>query len=641
MYLNWRQRLNQQPQLNKMDNWPVISVLFLKKPNRKKFIRNYKIIVSVLAGETLKETAVKYDVSSSTVNYLLNRCLAGIENVDPPLTAALVPGNRLVKGERKKKLSSLERSQGCRGSFQYLIRNVPNLRNHLDNLLSNHIKRTKYGQNLNPKFFHKAFLQYLIDKNWPKNKYPFDQTSLAYESARKYFHQRIKELSVPKQRKKQITITRKLPKYAYQDIQIDSQLLDINSSIYIELSSELIPLRMSRITLFLAKDVATDAIISYHLWLTKSPNQYDLLNLIEGIHRPWKPLKLSTPGLKYVPGSCLPTGLQDSFQRASIGILRLDNALCHLADTVKNYVCSKLNATLNYGLPGQPKKRNFVEYAFRLISSELNRFPSTTGSHPKDPIKETRENIKHPPILTINALEEALSILITAHNVHPQGRLGGSSPIDLLQHQMSKGLIRTSSAQPKTTTSPFNQRRKVNLHWYRHEGRTPHINFEGIRYSNKHNFEKYAAKASKIVIEFDPRDIRSVTAYSENGKRLGILHAEESWQKFPHSITTRKRIKQLIRSQKLKSVDPLASYFSYLLNEKHLPKNATEIVRLSRETHVVSSQKSENKFAQKTPAQRRYKGSNRRIRRKIPTWSSGLFKTQKKPGNKKWTKANE
>ena len=152
-------------------------------------------------------------------------------------------------------------------------------------------------------------------------------------------------------------------------------------------------------------------------------------------------MNLKTPGLIYIPGSGFPSGLSEEFCNIGLNMVRLDNAFCHIAHTVRDYVCNELGATISLGLPAKPKMRNLIEFAFRILNYDMHRFPSTTGSHPKDPIKETSKNSKKPPIITLNALEEVLSVIISGHNAKPQNKLGGSSPLGLMKFHMAKTAI--------------------------------------------------------------------------------------------------------------------------------------------------------------------------------------------------------
>ena len=621
--ITWKCQLDIYPSLKNMDNWPAINILDIPKTKRKYFNRNRQVITLILNGKSSKEVAHQFNVDPSFVYYLLRRCLSCEEDSEPALTKALIPGTRLTSYIRKLPLSDLSNSNGTSGSFNYLLSTIPGLRDHLDQIISNHIKRTKYSQNLKPKFFHTEFKRYLRERNWPQSKYPFNQDSEAYESARKYFHQRQKELSIPKPKKNKVITFTKTPEIAYQEIQIDSQLQDVNTSVYIDFNGKQLPHRLSRVALYLAKDVATDCILSYKICLTKDPTQLDLLHLLEGIHSPWGELDLVTPGLQYEPGACLPSSLSTEFTKVGLGMVKFDNALSHVSHLVRDYICDVHAATLNLGLPAHPKGRNFVEYAFRIMSEDTHRFASTTGSHPNDPIKESRVNAKSPPLLTLNSFEEIISVLITSHNVRPQVRLGGSSPLQLIQHQMATHLIRLSYDYSLSSNSPFKKRKQVPIKWYRNENGAAFINFLGVRYKGK-CLEAVSSVMKNIIIEYDIRDIRNIQALTVNGRKLGVLNADKSWQKFPHSIDTRRRIQKFTRKKRLHGNDPLAGYFNYLMHHKEQPKNNLELIRVYREFELNKQSKLEIETSHNSL-------SNKQsfLTVKVPKWTPNLHQEYK------------
>ena len=349
-----------------------------------------------------------------------------------------------------------------------------------------------------------------------------------------------------------------------------------------ELNNELIPLRLSRVALLKAIDVSTNCCLGYHLALTHDPNQDDLLQLLDNITKRWMPIELTTSGIEYIPGSGFPTMWGDEFLHLTFGNIHLDNALMHMAETVKSLVCDVYGSTLHLGLPKHPKGRNWIEAAFNKINKTTHRFNSTTGSHPKDSIKESLKNFKKPPVLTLKTFEEALSVVIAEHNITPRKETGYAAPLSLLRSHIENHYIRLLPERHDQHWSPFEGQKQCPVIFLKNEQRAPFIRFLNVRYdgqciNNKHHIHK------KIVIRFDRRDIRSAKAYTLEGEFLGILFAPRSWQRFAHSIATRRLIIKQTAEWKNKSKDPLAQYFHNLLIDKKSPSSALEIIRIVRE----------------------------------------------------------
>lgn len=582
MKLTWKKRLENQSELRDFNNWPYIEPYVLSKFKQHKYHRNRQIVARALKGETLKNISKEFDLAASTISYLLTRALGGDENTPPELTTALIPGQLIKGGLRKLPLSQCGKSSGARGAFQYLLNTVPELNQGLELMLTSFVQSKAHSQNLTPQIYHKEFLRLLRDVNWPVTLYPFDQATLAYESCRQHFHKQITKLRVKSKKTARAILPHKSPLVAYEEIQLDAQTTDISTSIHLEINGIFHSLRISRLSLYLVKDVATDCNLAYHLCYTKDPCQADVLKVLGNIHTIWNPLNLVTPGLSYSQGACLPSAILENPECITLNMVRMDNALCHLAHSIRDYVCNSLNATLNFGLPGQPKGRGYIEHGIHLIGKNFHRFASTTGSHPNSPIKEAKKNAKKAPLLTLNALEEILSVLITTHNVTPQERLGGKSPIELLQEHVTQKYIAHSFNYLSNPLSSNIRQKEVNVKLIKKENRRPHINFASLRYTGNCLCAETVLN-KKVIVEYNEEDIRTLKVYSLKGKLLGDVYAPRTWQSFPHSINTRNRIKKITKQQRLVGPDPLTGYFDYILANKELPKIATELIRITRE----------------------------------------------------------
>ncbi|MBT8141797.1 MAG: hypothetical protein KJO88_05490 [Gammaproteobacteria bacterium] len=625
--MNWKERLEREPRYKDFNEWPYIDPFRLPKGKQKRYLRNRKILSRVLSGASHNSVALECMVSSSYISYLLNRSLGGFEDIQPHLTSALIPNVRLRQGQRKLPFSQLSEPRGTRGSFNLLLNKVPNLEKNLNNMLEAFVRDKRHGQNLTPKIFHSEFIRILRENNWPQTHYPFDQERLAYESCRKYFHQKLNSLLIPKAKPKRVISSTTTSNRAYSEIQIDSQTLDLNTSIYLDINGTITPIRLSRLTLFLAIDVSTDCWLAYHLCLSNCPTQQDLLHLLNNIHQPWQKLELLTPGLEYKQGACLPTGLGEVFTNLGVGMIRLDNALCHLANSVSDYICNHLNATLNLGLPAQPKGRNVVEHAFNLINEFTHRFPSTTGSHPKDALKESSKNRKQPPVITLNAFKEMLSVIITAHNATPQNRLHGYTPLESLRNAFDSEILLINYSSIEHRKNPFLRQKIVTVRWIKKENRRPHVNFETLRYTGEClSSEKLVSK--KIIIEYDIRDIRKISAFTLSGNSLGTLFAPKSRQDKPLSLQTFKCIRKFTRKHRTSGIDPLGSYYAWLLENKELPKHATELIRIYEECYSQQNNFTNEHFATNNQHSNEQENpiTNSRHRSAIPAWSPALIK---------------
>lgn len=584
MRLNWRERLTQDTSLSDIRSWPMIDIDTLPVHHRRGYIDNRTMAAKIISGAPVNKVAEAFGVHRSKLTRLMNRCLAGSPDSTPALSKGLVPFSHLTKHQRRTSLPMLTKVRGSQNAFQYVLDHVPGMRDKLDTLIVERVKDKPTAQVTSPAMFFGEFKRLLKEANWPTDQYPYTTVSCGYEAVRRHYHKRLQQLRLEHLKKPSRIITAPKPIYrALKSIQIDTQIVDMNATIHLELNDELIPLRISRVALLKAIDMATNCVMGYHLALTKDPDQDDLLQLIDHMVRPWKPLDLQTPGLQYFPGSGFPTMWGDEFLHLTFDEVKLDNALMHLAATVREQVCDRHAATLNLGLPGVPLGRNFVEAAFRKLNQTVHRFPSTTGSHPYDPIRESRKNQKRPPKVTLRSLEETLSVIIATHNATPRAELNNETPLDAVRRHANQHYLRWRPERHDQYWSPFEAEQQCRVIFLTTEKRLPFIRFARLRYqgsclNNPHLLHK------SIRIRYNRRDIRRVKAYALDGKYLGDLVAPKSWQRFAHSVSTRKRIFKTMKEWRHHADDPLAEYFHHLITQKEIPTTALEIVRVARES---------------------------------------------------------
>jgi hypothetical protein len=582
MRITWKQRLAAHPEYRDIGVWPFIDVHTLPAEHRTLFLRNQTVAAQALDGQRQYDIAVAHNIDRSLITAIMERCLGGEDDHDPALSRGLIPYLRLNPSRRRAPLSTLQHRRGARGSLTALLDQLPTVKDGLDNVLRASLQRRAEGQNLLPLSFHSEFIRLLREAQWPSDRYPFTEARWGYESLRQYFHTRGNELRQPRAKPKRFvrTVTPQLS--IYEEIQIDEQIFDAHGRIDLVLDEQQEPLRVGRITLACMVDKGSDARLGYQVCLTHHPSQFDLLALLYQLHAPWQPMALTTPGLAYAPGACLPTALGFPFTHAGPGILRFDNAMCHTAHSLRDFISDRLGATLELGLVAHPKGRNDVEHAFDLVSDQARRLPSTTGSHPRDPRREARKHRNKPPGITLHTIDEALSVILTQHNVTPQARLGGRTPLEVLQYQMLHGWPRLLPDVRVQRLNPFIQRRQVPVHWYKNENRQPHVNFEYARYLGD-ALRRPAVEETDVIVEFDIRDIRVLTVYDLKGQPLGEVRAPLNWQRYPHGIVTRRYIHRLTATARLQTIDPLGGYFAYLLAHRTQTKQATELLRVYRE----------------------------------------------------------
>ena len=581
MYLTWRERLIAEPNLIRLRNWPVVDILTLEPQQRPTFLRNQRILARALGQESLKAIAADEGVHPSMVTYLLKRSLAGPEETAPALTQALVPDRRLSAGHRRTPLPQFAQPAGAAYAFRQLLDTVDGLEAYLQKLIGLFAGRARRGQNLRVQNFHKAFIRFLRGVNWPQDCYPFTVRSQGQETLRLYFHRQIQLKLLPDKEPPPLRPSR-TPVTCYREIEIDEHTVDCHSSIVIELDVQWEPLRLSRITLIAAREVGTGAVLAYILVLNDHPSADDVQDLLAKLVEPWPAPSIITPGLQYPPGAGMPTALGSNFQRVAFGIIRLDNAMIHLAGRVKDFITSRLFATMNVGHPRCPLARPLIEAAFRELNLTVHRIPSTTGTHSQDPWREPSRQQKQAPIISLRALEEIIQIQVATMNQRAKGNLGGQTPIELLKWQMNQHWIPLRPDAALIQVRPYIGTKVVRVKGPTQQHPLPWINFGYLRY-NRRGVIPANLVGKNIRIEFDRRATGEIKAFTLNGAYLGILLAPESWRRFPFGLSTQLYIGRMIKEKLIAADDPFGNYFDYHVRHRDNPSSALEVIRLTRE----------------------------------------------------------
>ncbi len=586
--MSWRDRLVEQPELRSLDHWHLPSADSLPAGQRPTYLRNLRLIAAVLAGQASLQTVARaHSVSPGRLSQLLDRCLGGDADAPPALARGLIPYHQLGPARRVRPLATLQSPTGASCAFRALLEQVPGLKAGLEACLEAALREQPNAQRLTPQAFHGEFKRLLAEAHWPRDRYPYTEASLASESCRRYYHQRRDEwLRGRQQRQKCARYTSPIHRTylrALRDVQIDEHKTDVRGSLYLEIEEQLIHLPLSCVTLLLAVDVASDCILGYYLAPSPAPNQDDLLTLLDRCLHPWRLPEVNIPSLSYAPGAGFPSTRVPVSPHYLIGTLHMDNAWMHKAASVRSLITEQLGAVMHFGLPGTPKMRALVETMFRYITTHCtHRMPSTTGSHPKDPVREARKNRKRTPILTFQMLDDAFCVLLAEYNVTPSAVNGGLSPMERYLELCQQHYIPFATDIVARQWHSFLASETVTVHTRRDSPGSPYINFCYARYHGE-GLAKVPARQPKILVSYNRKDIRSVDAFTLDGTPLGPLQVEARWRRYPHGKLTRSYVHKKVRQHRFHARDPLAAFFADLLNQRHSPKHALQILKYYKE----------------------------------------------------------
>jgi hypothetical protein len=606
MSLNWREQITFHPELQDISCWPAVNVQRMDANKRKKYLRNLKIVASVLDDMPYDEIAKRNNVTTGRISQLMRRCLQPNDGKeDLPLTKGLIPGLHIRRAEPSSHITTLSDNVGFRGQFRRLLEVNPSILEKLSFFITKKLKDRPEAHTILPRWFHAEFKRILEELNLPKNEYPYNTGSIAYTSVSRLLKKLLaKEYlqRVPKRIEK--IVPNSQIRKALRSIEIDEQITDIHSSFHLELNDGLIPLRLARVSVIVAIDSDTQCVFAFHLCLTSSPSQEDMLSLLEKLMvKDRNDYEITTPGIEILPDAEIPSLFQDNGTLLPPDIVKLDNALIHSATSVTSTLSNCLGATLHFGPAGQPVVRHQVEQAMKIVNEVTHRFASTTGSSVTDPIRESSKLAKKPPTTNIKVLEEAIFAVFANHNARLKGHLGGSSPIQTFNYQKENMWFRSLPKQHVDTFNPFTFDVEVPVKFYPNENRAPFINFAHVRYDGK-CLSVSDVIGKSIRIRVNRKDVRRVKAYNCEGLYLGELHAPKSWLYFPHSLKLRQIIMKLVKRDSLRRKDPLIGYANLIMTKKKHPKYALQLYKLLESLNLNHINKFKNSDSKLTTQKR-------------------------------------
>ncbi len=580
--MSWRTRLRQEPALVDMNQWPVIDAASLPAKHRKGFLTRQRIVASALKHQSCTEAAQKFGYSKGYVSQLMNRCLGGDLNAPAELTRGLIPHARLAPPTRHQPLPELDSPGGAAGAFTDLLDQLPKVKAGLDESIEADYRRLRESERLTAAGLHQTFLRLLAEANWPATRYPFTHASRAKESVRRYLVQRRVELQTSRRGNFRVTEQEaSIDDYrALATVQIDEHLMHLQTNLAVQFNDEVIELRLNRCTLMLAVDVATQCILGFELHPTRAPNQDDLLSLFDRCLTPQTIPVIQTPGFEALAGPALPTEMTP-FWPLTFGTVQFDNAWIHHSNVVEAFLADSVCGTLAFGVPATPKARWLVEHVFDYLERKLgHRFDSTTGSHPKDAKRESPKNAKKVPALSFQSLVEAIYLQIGRYNTTPMPDLAGQRPLEAFQRHLRQHWIRWPQGGTARGWQPFCSTVTLPVHRPAKEQRLPFVHFCYARYSGD-GLLSLSPDDTRIAIDYDRRDIRTLQARTLQGRPLGTLNGPKTWRRFAHSQATRCWLRQQRREATYAEADPITGYFlAWRDKHKHTARDAAELLSL-------------------------------------------------------------
>lgn len=332
------------------------------------------------------------------------------------------------------------------------------------------------------------------------------------------------------------------------------------------------------------------AILGWVLRVGRSYNNLDLCACIAKGLQPWERRELTIPGLEYVPGAGLPSGLLGAASGWRARSSACDNAKAHSAFDFEQGWCRSHGGILVYGRAHEPRSRPIVEQLFaRLESGALRHVPG--GFEPATRLGKNKLRISNfapgdVPI-QLHLFEELLDVIIANYNATPHPELGNLTPLQFLQMQPTKAFDFQPDTGELDAADMGSVILRLPVHGNRSEGVMPHVNYMYVKYRSAELDTKWELVGKTILARICRHDLRTMVLMRSATRPLCLARAAAPWNRTPHDETTRALINQWTRSKQGFSIAgvecAIAAYVAYLRAiAPESPKAVDQLARMQQ-----------------------------------------------------------
>lgn len=332
----------------------------------------------------------------------------------------------------------------------------------------------------------------------------------------------------------------------FDRIEMDEHRIDVNAWMAMPLADGTYRLeRVQQIWLLVIVDVVSGAILAWLLVVGRKYHRLDVLSLFAKALTPWQPRELLLPDMRYSPRAWMPScDLQDGLVVRSL-MAALDNDSSHLAKMSLDNLVDFHLGVLHYGRSGMGEGRPHVEALFKVIENELLRYIAG-GFVPDTPqgskyATSTLQGDRYP--LIVEFMEDLIDTYVSASNVTSRSTREPRSPKQIVQDYLSSGgLLWRCPGSDEHARSLTVRRMEVTIRGSEKSGVPPLVYQDYARYRSPQLTGQYKLIGSKFAATYeDPDDIREMTLWNREGKRVMTLHALAPYSGVPHSLAQRIR----------------------------------------------------------------------------------------------------
>lgn len=597
------------------NSWPLVDRTLLSEKNLEIFNKRAKAVELYIQGE--KTNNEIFELTSINSKELLKHVKNCFMYDEPTKTIlgyrALIPYKRLQNYSRKAATHQkdiIDPEIKLTGAFEHLLSEYPEIRKKIVDAYLQRKTKSSNVPSLNGDGIHKYFLKLCNDAGINIHQYPFNTEDKARRSLYRFFtkidHNFFlkssskygKEASRQARLNTEMNEEKLLLNRPYQRVQFDGHKIDAMFTVsFLTPEGDTVTQVCHRAWLLVIVDVATRAVIGHHISINKEYNSDDVLHCIRNAVIPYKKIDFTIPDLDYHPEGGIPSNMIPQAEWALWDEFSYDNGKANLAKIVTDRLYQIVGCTLNPGPVSLPESRGIIERLFKSLEIQgYRKLPSTTGSHPNDPIRKNPQDKALQYEISIEHLEQLTHVLISNYNGSPHSGISNFSPLKLMQQRIERGLEpRILDLNKRQEAVFFCIQAKAKINGNIKKGKRPYIQYMGVIYRSEVLSQSTHLIGVSLKILINVEDLRNIRVFLPDGSEFGYVRAGGQWGIIPHSLRLRKAINKLKNERVIyfgRHDDPFQIYYAYLSKKAiKRPKGATKLAQVQRELKNLAKEK--------------------------------------------------
>lgn len=292
-------------------------------------------------------------------------------------------------------------------------------------------------------------------------------------------------------------------------------------------------------------DVASTACVATSLVVGRKYHSDDICDLVARSLKVWEPRELVVPSMRYSERAWMPSHLAVDGVVPRGLLFAMDNDSSHISNMTRENVTDFRLGITHYGRAGIAEARACIESRFKLFEDELNRYIAG-GYRP-----ETRENERivvstlrgdRYPIL-VDALEDLYDTYFSAANISDRSTRDSRTPKMLIDEYVASGALFWRCPNTREHIRRLTVRRmRVTIRGSKRDKVPPLVYQDYARYRSPQLMGQWSLIGRTFNATYEnPSDIRELTLWDDDGKRLFTLHAMAPYASVPHTFKIRQR----------------------------------------------------------------------------------------------------